>query len=61
MGPLASLNGDNNQITISLQINRSNTLNTNYKARLRNSNISILGILESAVNERKRRNTVNFK
>lgn len=61
MGPLASLNGDNNQRTISLQINRSNTLNTNYKARLRNSNISILGILESVVNERKRRNTVNFK
>ena len=61
LGPLFSFNvGNNNlkQSAISNQIYRSNTIISNSRIRLRNSNISILGVLESAANEKKRRNTV---
>ena len=61
MGPLVSFNVGNNNLyqrTISNQISRSNTTFLNSRIRLRNSNISILGVLESAANEKKRRNTV---
>ena len=61
MGPLVSFNVGNNNLyqrTISNQIYRSNTTFLNSRIRLRNSNISILGVLESAANEKKERNTV---
>ena len=61
MGPLKSFhvgNNNLNKITVSNQIYRSNTLVSNSRIKLRNSNISILGVLESAANEKKGRNTV---
>ena len=56
-GPMASLNNIN-QRSISNTLYRSNTSFANNRFRLRNSNISILGILESVVNMKKERNTV---
>ncbi len=56
-GPMASLNNIN-QRSISSTLYRSNTSFANNRFRLRNSNISILGILESVVNMKKERNTV---
>ena len=60
MGPMSVLNNSIRKRTISLSTNniRTNTISINKLPRMKNSNISILGVLESAVNEKKRRNTV---
>ena len=60
MGPMSILNNDIRKRTLSLtqNNNRTNTISINKFSRMKNSNISILGVLESAVNEKKRRNTV---
>ena len=60
MGPMSILNQSIGQRAISLSINnRTNTISSiNKFSRMKSSNISILGVLESAVNEKKRRNTV---
>ena len=60
MGPMSVFNNSIRKRTISLSNNniRTNTISINKLSRMKNSNISILGVLESAVNEKKRRNTV---
>jgi hypothetical protein len=60
MGPMSILNESIGQRAISLSINnRTNTISSiNKFSRMKSSNITILGVLESAVNEKKRRNTV---
>ena len=60
MEPMLVFNNNIIKRTISLSNNniRTNTISINKLSRMKNSNISILGVLESAVNEKKRRNTV---
>ncbi len=60
MGPMSVFNNSIRKRAISLSNNniRTNTISINKLPRMKNSNISILGVLESAVNEKKRRNTV---